>query len=542
MSALRATMGLLFLGMLRAFPKAKARAQLPCRAPSTNPLKDTGIDQLSGPISTDSGGPYSSEVSLTLQDRLLKTTCAGDPSYYPGEAAGSCCHRCPSGLSPTQPCPQGPAHCRKQCDLDHYVNEDGHCTACVTCLEGLVEKAPCSRNSSRVCECQPGTYCKTPAVNSCARCSLHSQCSEGKVVKFPGTAEKDTVCELPSPGSGPDCSNPDDCKTLTSYAQATPTLKFSATESKRSLMTRGGTDLVQEDAAGLSKVPEAPSFHAAEPDPDPGTAEMNMTLKLPSPETLPDFSTSENMEEPASTASTLSLLVDAQTSSRVLQPSSPLSTGTPFLDPGPLLFWVAMVMLLLGSSSFFLCYWKTCRRRIHQKFHLDSLAQTFQPKTEQVDFRPTEKPTQLKRSVSVTDPSTGYKPVSPPAVETCTSLGAACLESQPLLDDSTAGNPLTPREPPEPRVSTEHTNNRIEKIYIMKADTVIVGSVKTEVPEGRVPAGSAEPEWEAELEVDHAPHYPEQETEPPLASCTEVTFSVEEGGKEAHGPTTVSEK
>lgn len=76
----------------------------------------------------------------------------------------------------------------------------------------------------------------------------------------------------------------------------------------------------------------------------------------------------------------------------------------------------------------------------------------------------------------------------------------------------------------------------------MKADTVIVGSVKTEVPEGRAPAGSTESELEAELEVDHAPHYPEQETEPPLGSCTEVMFSVEEGGKEDHEPTTVSEK
>lgn len=81
-----------------------------------------------------------------------------------------------------------------------------------------------------------------------------------------------------------------------------------------------------------------------------------------------------------------------------------------------------------------------------------------------------------------------------------------------------------------------------EKIYIMKADTVIVGSVKTEVPEGRAPAGSTESELEAELEADHAPHYPEQETEPPLGSCTEVMFSVEEGGKEDHEPTTVSEK
>ncbi|XP_027242025.1 tumor necrosis factor receptor superfamily member 8 isoform X2 [Cricetulus griseus] len=289
------------------------------------------------------------------------------------------------GLSPTQPCPQGPDHCRKQCDPDHYVNEDGHCTACVTCLEGLVEKAPCSMNSSRVCECQPGTYCKTPGVNSCARCSLHSRCSGGEVVKVPGTAEKDTVCELPSSGPGPDCSNPDDCKTLTSHAtpQATPTLKTSATDSMRSLTTTGSTGLVQEDATELLKVPEFPSSQAREPSPDPDKAEMNMNLKLPSPGTLPDFSTSGNSEEPASTASTLSLLVDVQTSSR-MQPTSPLSTGTPFLDPGPMLFWVAMVILLLGSSTFFLCYWKACRRRIQQKLHLENLAQTFQPKMEQV--------------------------------------------------------------------------------------------------------------------------------------------------------------
>ncbi|XP_036034531.1 tumor necrosis factor receptor superfamily member 8 [Onychomys torridus] len=523
-------MGLLFLGMLRAFPKAKARAQLLSLLPP-NSVKDTGVDQwLSEPISNG-------RVFPTFQDRPLKTTCAGDPSYSPGEAAGSCCFRCPSGLSPTQPCPEGPAHCRKQCDPDHYVNEDGYCTACVTCLEGLVEKAPCSRNSSRICECQPGMFCKTPAVSSCARCIAHSHCPGGKVVKFPGTAEKDTVCEFPSPGSDPECSNPDECKTLTSHPapQAMPTLKSPPTDSMRS------TRLVQEDPAG--HVPESPSSRAREPNPDPDNAVMNMTLELPPPGTLPDFSTSGNSEEPASTASTQSLLVDAQTSSR-MQPTSPLSTGTPFLDPGPMLFWVAMVMLLIGSSCFFLCYWKACRRQIQQKFHLDYLAQTFQPKMEQADFRPTEKPAQLKRSESVTDPITGHalSPVNPPAVETCTNVSAACLESLPLLDEGTAGNPLTPREPPEPRVSTEHTNNRIEKIYIMKADTVIVGSVKTEVPEGRAPAGSPEPESEAELEVDHAPHYPEQETEPPLGSCTEVMFSVEEGGKEDHRPTTVSEK
>ncbi|CAO2589987.1 Tumor necrosis factor receptor superfamily member 8, partial [Lemmus lemmus] len=363
------------------------------------------------------------------------------------------------GLSPTQPCPQGPAHCRKQCDPDHYVNEDGYCTACVTCLEGLVETAPCSWNSSRVCECQSGTYCMTPAVNSCARCSLHSRCSGGQVVKFPASLE---------PGS--------------SFIRHTP---------------------------------------------------FCMAIVIVTP--VLGFLW-------YSTASTLSLLVDAQTSSK-MQPTSPLSTGTPFLDPGPMLLWLAMVMLLVGSSSFFLCHWKACRRRIQQSrcLCLGVLGRVPALCWPALSYSCSQQP---KRSESVTDASTGHKlsPVNSPTVETCTNVGAAFLESLPLLDEGTAGNPLTPREPPETRVSTEHTNNRIEKIYIMKADTVIVGSVKTEVPEGRGLAGSPEPELEAALEVDHAPHYPEQETEPPLGSCTEVMFSVEEGGKEDHEPTMVSEK
>lgn len=78
----------------------------------------------------------------------------------------------------------------------------------------------------------------------------------------------------------------------------------------------------------------------------------------------------------------------------------------------------------------------------------------------------------------------------------------------------------------------------------MKADTVIVGTVKTEVPEGRAgPAETTEPaEPEEDLEVDHAPHYPEQETEPPLGSCRDVMFSVEEEGKADPLPTTASGK
>lgn len=37
-------------------------------------------------------------------------------------------------------------------------------------LGDLVEKTPCTWNSSRVCECRPGMVCVTSAANSCARC------------------------------------------------------------------------------------------------------------------------------------------------------------------------------------------------------------------------------------------------------------------------------------------------------------------------------------------------------------------------------------
>lgn len=80
------------------------------------------------------------------------------------------------------------------------------------CPSGLVEKAPCSSNSSRLCECQPGMYCQTPAINSCARCVAHSRCPGGKVVKFPGEcphlslAQVQLLLYLPQPP--PQCSPP----------------------------------------------------------------------------------------------------------------------------------------------------------------------------------------------------------------------------------------------------------------------------------------------------------------------------------------------
>ncbi|XP_055240620.2 tumor necrosis factor receptor superfamily member 8 isoform X1 [Gorilla gorilla gorilla] len=585
--------------------------------------------------------PAGPSGSWADQDRPFEDTCHGNPSHYYDKAVRRCCYRCPTGLFPTQQCPQRPTDCRKQCEPDYYLDEADRCTACVTCSrDDLVEKTPCAWNSSRVCECRPGMFCATSAVNSCARCFFHSVCPAGMIVKFPGTAQKNTVCEPASPGVSPACASPENCKEPSSgtIPQAKPTPVSPATSSASTMPVRGGTRLAQEAASKLTRAPDSPSS-VGRPSSDPGLsptqpcpegsgdcrkqcepdyyldeagrctacvscsrddlvekmpcawnssricecrpgmicatsatnscarcvpypicaaetvtkpqdmAEKDTTFEAPPLGTQPDCNpTPEHGEAPASTSPTQSLLVDSQASKTLPIPTSaPValsSTGKPVLDAGPVLFWVILVLaVVVGSSAFLLCHRRACRKRIRQKLHLCYPVQTSQPKLELVDSRPRRSSTQLRSGASVTEPiAEELGLMSQPLMETCHNVGAAYLESLPLQDASPAGGPSSPRDLPEPRVSTEHTNNKIEKIYIMKADTVIVGTVKAELPEGRGLAGPAEPELEEELEADHTPHYPEQETEPPLGSCSDVMLSVEEEGKEDPLPTAASGK
>lgn len=109
------------------------------------------------------------------------------------------------------------------------------------------------------------------------------------------------------------------------------------------------------------------------------------------------------------------------------------------------------------------------------------------------------------------------------------------------LTDVTQSNGNAPDCPVDSRVR-DHTNNRIETIYIMKADTVIVGSI-SEVPGSKNCAARGcesdvdiQENTEEELEM----HYPEQETE--SFPGNDVMVPVEEEGKEFHHPTTATEK
>ncbi|XP_070109349.1 tumor necrosis factor receptor superfamily member 8 isoform X3 [Equus caballus] len=551
MRSLRAALGLLLLGVLQALPQGQA---------PTDP-------------------------------------CAGDPSRYHDEAAGKCCYRCPGGPTPQPLCPQNSSDCPKQCEPDYYLSAHGRCTACVSCAgDDLVEKKPCSWNSPRVCECRAGMFCATSATNSCARCFPHSDCPPGMIVKFQGTAEKDTICEPPSPRASPDCStSPEDCEAPASDStlQAKPALTSPARSDARTMLLGGGTP---EEDSKMTRAPNSPSS-VGKPSPDLGP-----TPQQPCPQGSadcrkqcePDYYLERDGRCTACVSCAGDDLVEKTpctwNSSRVCECRPGMFCATsatnscarcvarPICPPG-------MVTKLQGaaerdttdnppppgshpncstnpedreasaSSTPSLADPQTSMGRGGGITHawgdasiLTSAPISFSSTGKPMlvsDSRPRRKSPELRRSVSLAEPGMaelGLMSSPSPAVETCPSVGAAGQETLRLLEASPASRPSSPTGPPEPRVTTEHTNNRIEKIYIMKADTVIVGTVKTEVPEGRGLVGPAGPEFEEDLEVDHAPHYPEQETEPPLGSCGDVMFSVEEEGKEDPLPTTASGK
>ncbi|XP_045715121.1 tumor necrosis factor receptor superfamily member 8 [Phyllostomus hastatus] len=602
------------------------------------------------------------------QGQAPTDACAGNLSLYYDVAARRCCFRCPVGLSPQKHCPQASSDCKKQCPQDHYLDSDGHCTACVSCHDDLVERRPCSERSPRVCECQPGLFCRTTAAHSCARCSPHSTCPAGMAVKSPGTAERDTVCEPLPPGAGPDCGpNPEDCKAPARSAppQAKPILT-SADSDARTTLLRGDAPLTPKDDSKMTRTPNSLSS-GEKPSPNPGlspqrqcppespkcrkkcepeyyvdgdgrctacvscsgddlvektpctwnssrvcecrpgmfceTSATNTCARCvacpvvppetaaqlqgaakrdnshapPSPGTHLNCSTNpEDSKAPNSASPAQISPADSQASQGLgggatharedasISTSAPVSfpsTGRPIQVSGSVLLWVVVALVVvLGSVSFLVYHRRTCWKWIRQKLHLCRPVPTFRPQQEAVDPRPQKNQADLKTVVSVAEPSTGdlgrtsqpvpwesqpvlreSQPVLRESQPVLRESQPVPRESQPLLGASPGGGPSSPRDLPEPRVTTENTNNRIEKIYIMKADTVIVGTVKTEAPEGRGPAGPAGPELEEGLEVDHA-HYPEQETEPPLSSCRDVMFSVEEQGKEDPSPTAASGK
>ncbi|NXU22872.1 TNR8 factor, partial [Thalassarche chlororhynchos] len=145
-------------------------------------------------------------------------SCDTLENWFYDETSRSCCYQCPSGYVKKKVCPRDPDEDCMRCGPEQYVNEEfqkPRCDACVSCTKesDLVEKEPCSFNSSRVCECRPGLFCQTPVLNTCIRCQQHTVCKPGFGVKVRGTSTNDVTCEeCPSGTFSDQNSSTDICK------------------------------------------------------------------------------------------------------------------------------------------------------------------------------------------------------------------------------------------------------------------------------------------------------------------------------------------
>ncbi|NXE94120.1 TNR8 factor, partial [Menura novaehollandiae] len=145
-------------------------------------------------------------------------SCDTLENWFYDETSQSCCYQCPSGSVKKKACPRDPVEDCMRCGPEQYVknaSQKPQCDACVSCTKepDLVEKEPCSFNSSRVCECRPGLFCQNSVLHSCTRCQHHSACKPGFGVKVRGTSTNDVTCEECPAGTFSDQnSSTDICK------------------------------------------------------------------------------------------------------------------------------------------------------------------------------------------------------------------------------------------------------------------------------------------------------------------------------------------
>ncbi|NWT55968.1 TNR8 factor, partial [Erythrocercus mccallii] len=416
-------------------------------------------------------------------------------------------------------CPQDPAEDCMTCGPDQYLNNVSlkpRCDACVSCSKepDLVEKQPCSFNSSRTCECRPGLFCQTTVKDTCTRCQHHSACKPGFGVKTRGTSTNDVTCEECPPGTFSDQhSSTDICKPHTNCAKL----------NKVTLRKGNAT----HDQVCLDQLPTylTPSTLSNETN----TSDLRMFKENLVTSASGDL-LSVTTENPSSTPE-----------EKAQAGTSPTSAKGEMTTGGAVLWAVVLsVTVLLGGMLIF-WKWKVCKKRIlvlRSKREFFKLVFTLTPLLLSCLY--------WQKIILTTDGGPEQEEFIDKALplETNNNLVSSTEKAQSphwSVTDVTPSSGNAPDCPVDSRVR-DHTNNRIEKLYIMKADTVIVGSV------GEVPSGKncalrgcesnldAQESMEEELEM----HYPEQETE--SFPRNDVMVPVEEEGKEFHHPTTATEK
>ncbi|XP_009958224.1 PREDICTED: tumor necrosis factor receptor superfamily member 8 [Leptosomus discolor] len=438
-------------------------------------------------------------------------SCDTLENWFYDETSRSCCYQCPSGYVKKKACPRDPDEDCMRCGPEQYVNEDfqkPRCDACVSCTKesDLVEKEPCSFNSSRVCECRPGLFCQTPVVNTCMRCQQHTLCKPGFGVKVRGTSTNDVTCEeCPSGTFSDQNSSTDICKPHTNCARL-----------NKVALSKGNAT---HDQVCLDRRPTYLT---------PSTLSMRFSNETNNSDLRrfeENLVTIDNILLSATTAENPSSTPEEKAEADTFPTSAKGKMTT-----GGLVLWgvvLSVIVLLVGMLLFW--KWKICKKRILiLKGKRSDLVNKCAKIILTTDSGPEEKEL-IERTLPL---------------ETNNNLVSSTEKAHSpdlSLADVTQSSGNAPDCPIDSRVR-DHTNNRIEKIYIMKADTVIVGSI-SEVPGGKnCAARGCESNVDAQenMEEELAMHYPEQETE--SFPGNDVMVPVEEEGKEFHHPTTATEK
>ncbi|XP_039553519.1 tumor necrosis factor receptor superfamily member 8 isoform X1 [Passer montanus] len=484
------------------------------------------------------------DIQTTPQPSLTPPhSCDTRDNWFYDETSQNCCYQCPSGYVKKKACPRDPSEDCMTCGPNEYLSNESQkprCDACVSCLKelDLVEKQPCSLSSGRVCECRPGLFCRLPVLNSCSRCQHHSACKPGFGVKIRGTAKNDVTCEECPPGTFSDQSSSTDvCKPHTNCAKL----------NKVTLRKGNAT----HDQVCLDQLPTylTPSTLSMRFSNETNNFDLRMFKESLVTSASGDPLSVTTAENPSSTPE-----------EKAQAGTSPTSAKGKMTIGGVVLWAVVLsVAVLLGAMLAF-WKWKVCKKRIlvlRRKPHLQAvIAHKYVLKPQGSDLVnkcavsvsniPKQITSHAKKIKLTTDTGLEEEELIDRALplETNNNLVSSSEKAQSpprSVADVAPSSGNAPDCPVDSRVR-DHTNNRIEKLYIMKADTVIVGTV-SEVPSGKNCAVKgcdsnldAQESKEEELEM----HYPEQETE--SFPGNDVMVPVEEEGKEFHHPTTATEK
>uniref|UniRef100_A0A8C2Y795 TNF receptor superfamily member 8 n=1 Tax=Coturnix japonica TaxID=93934 RepID=A0A8C2Y795_COTJA len=417
------------------------------------------------------------------------------------ETLQRCCYRCPSGYAKKKSCPMDPDEDCMRCGPEQYLNESPkpHCDACVLCTKefDLVEKVPCAFNSSRVCECRPGMFCQTAAKNTCMRCQLHTACKPGFGVKIRGTSEADVLCEECPPGTFSDQSSSTDiCKPHTDCA-------------KLNKVAQGKGNATHDQVC----VDRSPSYLNSDTSSTRNSSETNDSDIL-KPEatlvTLASILSSATTETPSSTPE-----------EKALAGTSPTSAKGETATRG-LVFWgavLSVMVLPVGLLSFW--QWKCfCIDLLLSSLDWQKITLTTDKCPEEEELTDRTLPLETNNNL----------------ISSAEKAGSPVLG----LTEVTQSNGKAPDCPIDSRVR-DHTSNQIGKIFIMNADTVIVGSSKSPDIKNCTARGyESDVDIQEKMEEELLMHYPEQETE--VFPGDDVMVPVEEEGKEFHHPTTATEK